>query len=991
MASQASLKELTKAVSAFIVSPTLAIPEDLIDTIEAYLRKHPKYDEATADRLQEELYALFEKHVRPNTYAAGAWIAILRRLLPMIHTPERVIFWMDSFKGMLTRQVYDKGVVDETTALLTDLVGLANEYSDQSEAEEEMNPIIQRIFVAWMERFYPATVEGLPGMEYNERMFRDGLIQFAKKRPKQFFASLNSFFVQKAHRKAALRFLCDYIQARPPHVYQVVEAPLFGNLLVCLQQDTSTAIISAALTALVMLLPNMPSSLVPYLPTLFNIYARILFWGQDKTQIQDILHLDLGKSTQWEVCHYVEGVENASVTHLSSYYTILYGLYPINFMDYIRKPQRYLRHANVANADDVEVQPTEIRQQSEQFRQRHFLHPNFYTLTIDSEKTDFGRFIKSEPSEVVAECMALCLSPESEFGTTVDAPATTIVQSPAAESEGEGILSMGSLANEPQNSSYSDNHAMRIGSLSQNLRKQSSYSSLTSHGVLTRVKSHESTPAEGTASPPHLPSSSSHTQLQDMIQSNKVIKSGLAQTIRRNDSEASLSLSHQDGPAERPPPSHDQASILSINNGTTQADKSLAEKAAADKDPQVQTQIAYLQRQNLMIQNDLSFERYQKQQHMAHIADLRRKQVTEAATEAETQKIILMNRNLKSRAEEAKNAEMQARKEAEKSRSLAKNWEATLSNKLKKLREELEKTDSELRQVKGELAASQEETDKLRKLICVAEVKELNWKQNAQFVELHTAEFDRLKSDVERLTISERDSQAKERERELQMESTAEAEAKTEEMRMKLASKELEMEQMRKVFASQLDVIRAELAQAQTDNRRPRTNFGGDIEGALSGSRAKQAELQKQYDLLKRKYTSLQSSVLDMESGNTPEQIRMDATSQAYPGQHAPAAQQTDDSIYPDELNMYDKLTSGQHVSGLPPPPPSTLPPRSSGGDTVASGSSNHTSTTMDHRYFGRVVGGAQKKVKDKHKDDDQGSISGKKKKSGLRGIRGLV
>jgi hypothetical protein len=165
-----------------------------------------------------------------------------------------------------------------------------------------------------------------------------------------------------------------------------------------------------------MVLPHMPSSLVLYLPTLFNIYARLLFWERELsvhvTADEDEERRPSSNALNWETCPFSSDLDDTTVSQLLNYFTILYGLYPINFMDYIRKPQRYLRHAEVPDVDAIEVQPTEIRHASERFRQCHLVHANFYTLTIDSEKTDFGRWIKSEPAEVVADCMALRQLPD---------------------------------------------------------------------------------------------------------------------------------------------------------------------------------------------------------------------------------------------------------------------------------------------------------------------------------------------------------------------------------------------------------------------------------------------------------------------------------------------------------------------------------------------------------------------------------------------------
>ncbi|KAM0573885.1 hypothetical protein ACHAP9_001752 [Verticillium nonalfalfae] len=407
----------------------------------------------------------------------------------------------------------------------------------------------------------------------------------------------------------------------------------------------------------------------------------LLFWDNERTGTVEAASEDndarsLTSASGWEASTFCAESDDLEIRHLASYFTILYGMYPLNFTDYIRKPQRYLRHANAAESDEVDVQPTEIRDRSERFRQSHLLHPNFYTLTIDSEKTDLGRWLNCEPAEL---------------------------------------------------------------------------------------------------------------------------------------------------------------------------------------------------RQVMLLQNDLNFERYLKQQHMAHIGELRRKQVREAASEAEAQHLILANRNLRNRLDDAKKAEMQIRKESERSRTLAKKWESDLSAKLRTLREESKKTKTTEESLRRELLSAKQEGEKLRKIVCDAEVKELNSRQNMQSVEIEAAEISRLKAEVDRLTMSERDLQAKEVERQTAMNSAAESENRSEILDLKLASKERELEKTKKLCQSQIAALTMQLAEAQEGRRPRRTVAAGDdttAEGTLAASRAKQAELQKQYTNLMRRFTVLQSQYEDGKLAN---------------------------------------------------------------------------------------------------------------------------
>ncbi|EOO03897.1 putative tuberous sclerosis 1 protein [Phaeoacremonium minimum UCRPA7] len=339
-----------------------------------------------------------------------------------------------------------------------------------------------------------------------------------------------------------------------------------------------------------------------------------------------------------------------------------------------------------------------------------------------------------------------------------------------------------------------------------------------------------------------------------MINSNKVIKSGFHQSLA-NDSVPSLALSHQESIPEKSSGTRLSAPAQPSDGPTSPAEYS--------------GQLSQLYKQILLLNNDLTFERYMKQQHMIHIGELRRRQVREAATEAETQNLIMANRNLKHRLEDAKKAEMQAKKESENRRTLAKNWEKDLSAKLKTLREEQKKWTTEGAALKRELEAKKDEAERLTKIVCEFETKELNAKQSVQVVDQNVAEHERLKAEVTRLTVSERTYQAKEKQMELAVVEANESSSRAELLQMQLTARESELQQTKELFQSQIVVLNTKLQEALKNSRASRNiDTSTMIEKVLADSRAKQSELQKQYSLLMRKYTVLQSSLLDMTANS---------------------------------------------------------------------------------------------------------------------------
>ncbi|KAG6007632.1 hypothetical protein E4U21_005713 [Claviceps maximensis] len=1054
MASSTLLKDLTKAINSFLIDPFLPLPESLLSPLSAFLRRREEYDDTAIDQLQENLSSIFDKRIRDNDEAAGPWIAIIRRLLPGLPMSEKILPWFDAYKQILNEEQPNKCAVDETVAALMELAALIDEWQVPFSADSASKPVICGLFDLWINRFYPALLDGSPTSEYNERLVRISLSNLGRKRPKELLATVDDYLVHKTHRKSALRFLCDFIQGQPPHLHQILDTPLFSNLLICLQRDTSTTIVSAALTTLIMLLPHMPSSLVPHLPALLNIYGRLLFWDREHSRLTVAPDSENGSGgavtgSGWEVATFETEVDDQIIAHLPRYFTILYGLYPLNFMDYIRKPQRYMRHANASHLNDLEVQPTEMRHRSERFKHNHLLHANFYSLTIESEKTDVSRWIKSEAAEVVAECMSLCL--EADMHTFAD-PSTAV---PEPGGGGGGANSTDTNADNDMTNDGSKADVAILGGLSGSKHDSWRYSHVTasdsmsrnhSPAAMMRRSSQSSIPSHqefgdgrprppGTYSPT-LTLSSSYTQLQDLIQSNKVIKSGLHQSLA-DESTPSLAMSHHEFVAERatilpsenmaPPPPPPPPALPPHLHPLPHASSSPLPASTSESS----TQVAHLQKLILLLQNDLSFERYLKQQHMAHIGEIRRKQMSEAATEAETQNLIIMNRNLKSRFEDAKKSEMRAKKESERSRDIAKKWEAKLTHKLKTLRDKSEEAHADSETLQKELDESLSDCDKLRKLLYAAEVKELDFRQTMKSLEMDGTQVETLKLEVERLTRSERDHQAKELERAQAIKSAREAGNQAEVLRMKLTALQNDAQRTQKLFQAQIKALQAQLSEAHEERERPGWNSDIAIETALAASRAKQAELQTQYSLLMRKYTALQSSLLDMQSEHEYEQQREHRERQSSFRTATLAQQQQQQQQLVDDPDYLSFCTSPMVIKSRPhralsnaeatghnmTSPVDSSEAMTSAGDATLSASAGHshpeTPAAMptsrmspDQRHFAAFQR-LRRESRDKtSKEDGSGSGGGgggggggtgsgkskkEKKASGLRGIRGFV
>ncbi|EFW98770.1 hypothetical protein CMQ_4622 [Grosmannia clavigera kw1407] len=1036
MASSGATRDLTRAINTFILSPKLPLPDDLTDIIEAYLDKHSDYDQSTSDRLEEELLSTFTKSVQSQqALYYASFLAILRRLRPSLRSPAHILLWWEKVIDPILDQLnQERGLMvralnDINKFLVPDGEDEEGEEGDDKDGTNgSPSPIVKCLVQKWMDVCNDIQQGGDWKVVWvREKPIQDVITVFGRRRPMDFFYALNDLLVQKEYRSRSITLLSSFAQSQPPNLYLVIRSPLFDNLLRCLQYDTSTTVVSLALTSLTMLLPNMPGSIVPALPTLFNIYARILFWDREP-QVLDEAQSDANRAephqpkTAWEKCTYAFDSDDVSIPYfqLLGYYNILYGLYPLNFMDYIRKPQRYLRHANVTGADDVEVQPSEIRDRSEQFRQCHLLHPNFYSLTIESEKTDFGRWRRSATADVVAECVGLHVYDQS--GTDVSthlhpgvAVATTSASSPFQSLEAGGIKQEEALLR--------DLTVLESSGLAQDRRLSTPFSAIlppptsSQTGSVIRRSSQSSIVSDGHApdaggdSPtlsPLLSQSLSRTDLQGMVDSNKVVQSRLDQSLT-NDSVLSLSLSNRDSapeglssglkPAVRPgperSPSPHRVPTIPTGNGNENEESDLTAKQ--------------MQRQIIMLKTDLGFERYMVQQHLAHIGALRRSNMKQVVTEAETQNLILINRTLKNRMEEAKKAEAQVKKEAEMSRNRSKNWEESLANRLKKLREEQKKWKEEETTLRTSLKNSQADCARLLVLVCEKEVRELKLEQDLQMLEAGKAEKERLNERVRHLAAVEQEGQRlKEKLAEVEAEATA-ANSTLEVLNMKMEAREAEFRRAHDYFQKQIATVNSKLAEAQksgqTAYNASLAETRAQVESALAASRAKNLELQKSQARLTRKCKILESKVFEQASLFEDQGLR---------GDNMPPTQSDQDT---ESVVMYGEqaMSGGSSIAGVSIDSGGSIAgplrygprlasdagssesgpyrnPSVSGSSTGGAGPLGETGATANaqaERYYGRggVQNSVRKERKDKKKDDKDRRSGG----PNIRGIRGFV
>lgn len=691
------------------------------------------------------------------------------------------------------------------------------------------------------------------------------------------------------HRLQALTLLCALLRFQPPHLYTVAQTPLIEHLLQCLMNDTSATAIELALMVLTMFLPHIPSSLTSHLPRLYLIYSRILCWERfGPTSSREDTATDLAEDyasgtgnnisppnidPDWPTLHHSFEEAESKTPELLHFFTFMYGLYPLNFMSYIRKPRKYLQNISFPGANDFDLDQSIIRKRTEQFQEQHILHPNFFNTTIEDELTD-NRWIRSDPAEVVSVCVGLYIPLPIKLGDPGPPPTGKLPDIPEKYMRTEDIPSQELGATDNNESMSGSDHAVsRRQSGVRDAQSSALPSSRASiapgeglnpptpsvqnqqqHGLrLSRATSASSRPRESSIfDSPTLPALSVGATDQGQL-----AKDASMTGIRsdRNGSVASLSSVGAVSP---------QLSVYPRASELNQQLYSPANTAGS----QNQGMMAYLQEEVILLRSNLDFKRWQTQQHLAHIGQRQRKHINEAAVEAEMQDLRSTIRSLRAKLAKGGEAYTMLKKESAASRNHTKKWDAELTAKLEEVRESEKRWKSTEEQLRQDLRKAQKDCDHLRRLIEQSEARETLSHQKIETMKLDLEDLEKLRAHVQDLEEKVRDHQIQEMDFEQAKEEEEILRTELATASLRLQSSHAERERIKKAMDRKLADMESQLqassrASSQIGSVPP--DVQARLDDALAGSHAKVAQMKKAYERLNARFVALKLRYEELE------------------------------------------------------------------------------------------------------------------------------
>lgn len=183
-----------------MASPKLPLSDDLIRILDAYLDKHAEHDQATSDRLQEDLLATFTQSVhnkQPIHYVA--FLAILRQLRPAIRSTAHLLQWWEKLVDPVFDHLGDeRGPSGEVLSDIGEFLVPDDEDDDNDEGNgggggggaqdtnKESAPYALglRLLQKWMDVYHIVLTEGYSSGWTKERPIQEVLVLFGKRKPK---------------------------------------------------------------------------------------------------------------------------------------------------------------------------------------------------------------------------------------------------------------------------------------------------------------------------------------------------------------------------------------------------------------------------------------------------------------------------------------------------------------------------------------------------------------------------------------------------------------------------------------------------------------------------------------------------------------------------------------------------------------------------------------------------------------------------------------
>ncbi|PCH38043.1 hypothetical protein WOLCODRAFT_114704 [Wolfiporia cocos MD-104 SS10] len=527
----------------------------------------------------------------------------------------------------------------------------------------------------------------------------DVLVREGLQRPKDFLTVTYHCFNEPTYRVQLFILLNTYTSHPdfPSVAHVLAPHPLMPAVLYCLLLDGSSTAAIVGLTVLTKLLPILAvkacEDLKRHLPLLLVVLARIICWREREAEADapsdlsdepapssnsgSVPELPVREDFGWKRLEatFQGGASSPPSPH--RFFTFLYYLFPCNVIRFLRYPVHYIGDTMIDNPYTVPweeaLDEDMIRSKSEPLMHGHVLHPLLIWRGAAEELSQPEFWAQYDIARIVGDCTMLEVR-NAALGMQQRAPAVLT-------SDSASFLTPPTPPTPPSPSASTVTHPAGIsaGSL------ETALSSPT-----IRPASH--TPSSATSTPGARP----RVSLQDMIATSIALKSGVDIEVVH----PAPSWSTGVVPARTSAPAHASGSSSTLDavaeepeHGESGGDDGGSSGCGANSSHG--QALAGLQREVLLLRNELNFELWNARENVRHVGRLYQDRVLSKTAEVERQGLHNRLREYK-----AEVAQLQARLRERKEQASTMNnqyadWNKKLQDRLADMKQEKKRWEAE--------------------------------------------------------------------------------------------------------------------------------------------------------------------------------------------------------------------------------------------------------------------------------------------------------
>ncbi|KAG5356546.1 Tuberous sclerosis 1 protein-like protein [Yarrowia sp. C11] len=447
---------------------TPQVQQEVVQQCELFVDSNLPITESESAKLGEDLVQIYKDAVMANPAAEVLFLQCMSRLAPCLVVEEQVRTWVDLYSKPAIDSAGQKNdlvraACDLLVAWMVPRDGVEGNTAQYQAISRSTALFMVQIYLH--ENLIVGETKGKADAKEERLRFvrmnaKNLILKFAEERPQEFCVIANRFFVQPEYRVRILVLLSAFFsQTRAKIPADLARSQLVKHLFACLLNDKSSQVVTMAASALIMMLPFICSKIMTDLPYLFAVYGRMVCWrgGEmaDEEDNQELGGASDGEHEEEEEVHTDDedsakqkekedaekspdaetdtrektatgapgdtekettsafgewqplardNVPDAPTPDWERMFTFLYGLFPSNFIMFLRKPTEYIS-ATLTPPDDWD--DYYISQRSKICFDRHLLHVQLLTSSSEQELKDEYRWAGMTPADIASLCLSL--------------------------------------------------------------------------------------------------------------------------------------------------------------------------------------------------------------------------------------------------------------------------------------------------------------------------------------------------------------------------------------------------------------------------------------------------------------------------------------------------------------------------------------------------------------------------------------------------------